>query len=264
MNIALGSDQSEDLFGISEVAKSAGVTSRTLRHYDQIGLLTPTHVEANGYRYYSPSDLVRLQRILLLRQLGLKLDVISDVLALKQDQTLALETHVQDLIRQREHIDRQINALHHTINSLTTGEKMNLDSTFEGFNEQYKDEVITRWGEKSYKESNQWWTGKTEDERRGFMAEVKELNEAWAAAGRAGVQAEEEAAQQLASRHVQWLRSVPGTPAASSDRDQERMYILGLAEMYVADERFAKNYEGYAELVRDALKVFVTRNNDES
>lgn len=264
MNNAFDSDLQEELFGISDVAKSAGVTSRTLRHYDQIGLLTPTHVEANGYRYYSPSDIVRLQRILLLRQLGLKLDVISDILALKQDQTLALEIHVQDLIRQREHIDRQINALHHTINSLNTGEKMNLDSTFEGFNEQYKDEVITRWGEKSYKESNKWWTGKSEEERRTFMAEVKELNNAWAAAGRAGAQAEDETAQQLASRHIQWLRSVPGTPAASADPVQERMYILGLAEMYVADERFAKNYQGYAELVRDALKVFVDENNEES
>lgn len=257
MNNISAATQGSSAFSIAEVAKAAGVTSRTLRHYDHIGLLTPAYTAANGYRFYTQAELVRLQRILLLRQLGLGLETIGDVLDSKRDQELALRTHVEDLLRQRENLDRQISALHHTINSLSTGEAMNLDAAFEGFNEQYKDEVTARWGADAYKKSNDWWRSKSVEERSDFMALVKGLNEDWAAVGESGAAPDSEAAQELAARHVRWLRSVPGTPAATGDPLQLKMYVLGLAEMYVADERFAKNYQGHAPLVRDALQIFM-------
>lgn len=253
----------DEAFSIAEVAKAAGITSRTLRHYDHIGLLPPAYVAQNGYRFYGQEELIRLQRILLLRQLGLALDTIGEVLDSKQDQARALETHVQDLQRQREKLDRQINALHHTIDVLATGETMNLDSAFEGFNDQYKDEVTERWGAEAYKKSNDWWRSKTAAERSNFMELVKELNHDWSAAGDSGAAPGDAVAQELAARHVQWLRSVPGTPASSGDPEELKMYVLGLADMYVADERFAKNYRGHAPLVRDALKIFVAQLSEE-
>jgi DNA-binding transcriptional MerR regulator len=67
-------------WSIAEVARMSGVTSRTLRHYDQIGLLPPTWIASNGYRHYEEDDLLRLQQILLLRELGLGLAEIASVL----------------------------------------------------------------------------------------------------------------------------------------------------------------------------------------
>ncbi|WP_242087225.1 MerR family transcriptional regulator, partial [Microbacterium lacticum] len=77
-----------------EVARLAGTTSRTLRHYDAIGLLSPTRVGANGYRYYDSDALVRLQRILLMRELGLGLPQIADVLARPATVDEALVQHL--------------------------------------------------------------------------------------------------------------------------------------------------------------------------
>src|SRR5699024_7377275 len=127
-----------------------------------------------------------------------------------------------------------------------------LDSAFEGFNEQYKDEVITRWGSGAYERSDKWWRSKNSAERTELMKHVEDLNHAWSSAGPSGIAADSDAAQQLAARHVDWLRSVPGTPAASGNPEQFRAYVLGLAELYVADERFARNYRGHADFVRNA------------
>ncbi len=71
---------SERDWSIQEIARLAGTTSRTLRHYDDIGLLPPSRIAANGYRHYDAAALVRLQRILLLRELGLGLPQIGEVL----------------------------------------------------------------------------------------------------------------------------------------------------------------------------------------
>ena len=80
------------LYGISDVARAAGTTSRTLRHYQDVGLLEPTRIGANGYRYYDDAALTRLQRILLLRQLGLGVAAIAEALD-RADDTNALRAH---------------------------------------------------------------------------------------------------------------------------------------------------------------------------
>ena len=80
-----------------EVVRASGVTSRTLRHYDEIGLLRPAAIAPNGHRWYEREQLVRLQRILLLRDLGLRLDVIADVLDGETDEVAALRRH-RDLL----------------------------------------------------------------------------------------------------------------------------------------------------------------------
>src|SRR5690606_41535889 len=98
-------------WSIQEVARAAGTTSRTLRHYDALGLLEPSRIGANGYRYYDQAALPRLQRILLLRPLGLGLSAIGRVLDGEQDQVAAPRRHLRHLQREREPIERQIDPL---------------------------------------------------------------------------------------------------------------------------------------------------------
>ncbi|MEU8075197.1 MerR family transcriptional regulator [Catellatospora citrea] len=82
-------------WSIQDVARLAGTTSRTLRHYDELGLLTPSRVGGNGYRVFDQDCLVRLQRILLLRELGLGLPAIAEVIdGGPQDTVAALYTHL--------------------------------------------------------------------------------------------------------------------------------------------------------------------------
>jgi DNA-binding transcriptional MerR regulator len=82
-------------WSIQDIARSAGTTSRTLRHYGAVGLLEPSRIGGNGYRYYDEQALVRLQRILLLRELGLGLPAIAEVLDGQRDSAAALETHLE-------------------------------------------------------------------------------------------------------------------------------------------------------------------------
>src|SRR5688572_20821811 len=112
-------------WSILEIARIAGTTSRALRHYDQIGLLAPSRIADNGYRYYDQACLVRLQRILLLRELGLGLDTIAEVLrAQERDVPRALEQHLQWLEHERKRLSRQITAVKHTIGKLKKGEPL--------------------------------------------------------------------------------------------------------------------------------------------
>lgn len=244
---------------ISEVARAAGVSSRTLRHYDHIGLLHPSWTADNGYRFYTRHELVRLQRILLMRQLGLKLETIGEIIDEHQDEISALQTHITELRNQRAALDAQINALRHTIQSLKSGESMNVDQAFDGFNEQYKDEVVARWSQESYVKSDQWWRGQSKGQQAAQLQLVKDLNEKWIQAGRSGIDPSGDQAQQIAAEHVAWLNSIPGTPGHEGDEAQLRQYVLGLAEMYVADERFAKNYEDQAPFVKASLERFMQK-----
>ena len=79
---------------IQDIAKVAGTTSRTLRHYDSVGLLEPSRIGSNGYRYYDEDALATLQRILMLRDLGLSIPAIGDVLSGQRDHTIALRQHL--------------------------------------------------------------------------------------------------------------------------------------------------------------------------
>src|SRR5690606_1477137 len=128
---------------IHEVTKVTGVTSRTLRHYDDVGLLTPSRTGTNGYRFYDDDALVRLQRILLLRELGLGLEEIGAVLDRETDEAVALRAHLDWIDAERDRLERQRAAVFRTINSLEGGGGVVAKEMFDGFDHsQYKDEVI--------------------------------------------------------------------------------------------------------------------------
>lgn len=249
-------------WSIQQIARFAGITSRTLRHYDEIGVVPPSRIGSNGYRYYDEHALVRLQRVLLLRELGLGLPSIAKILAHEEDEASALTTHLSLLRQQQDRLARQIAAVEHTITALQGGEDLMAETMFEGFDHtQYKDEVEQRWGNDSYARSDAWWRGISDEERSAWKVQVEQLGRDWiVAAEAADITAESPEAQELARRHIDWLRSVPGTPVAGPGGDLNA-YVRGLAEMYVADERFAANYGGVegASFVRDALLAYIER-----
>ena len=100
-------------WSIQDIARLAGTTSRTLRHYDDVGLLEPTRIGSNGYRYYDELALARLQRILMLRELGLGIPAIADVLAGQRDHAQALLSHLHWLQQEKDRLDRQIASVDH-------------------------------------------------------------------------------------------------------------------------------------------------------
>lgn len=254
-------------WAIHDVVRNTGITSRTLRHYDAIGLLPPSWVGPGGVRHYDEAALTRLQRILLLRDLGLSLTAIAQVLATAGSAESHLRKHLELLHLERERIDRQIRAVRRTITAHEKGTTMTKDM-FDGFDHaQHEEEVTQRWGREAWETSDAWWSAKTPQERRDWKAEVAELSAAWVAAAQGGEVPDGDAAQALAARHVAWLASVPGTPAASGDAAALAPYVEGLAHMYVADERFRVNYTGVdgevpggPEFVRDALLAYSRLN----
>jgi DNA-binding transcriptional MerR regulator len=259
-------------WSIQQIAKLAGTTSRTLRHYDDIGLLAPSSVGHNGYRHYDEAALVRLQRILLLRELGLGLPQITEVLAREQSEAHALESHLAWLRQEQDRLTRQIASVETTIDALRGGERLMAENMFDGFDHtQYKEEVEQRWGKKAYADSDRWWRGMSADEKKAWQQRVSDLGRDWIAAAERGVTADSAEAQALAKRHVEWLTGIPGTPAAASMGSvtvgsDVKAYVIGLGEMYVADPRFGANYAtsdggtAGAEFVRDALRVYAEAN----
>ena len=250
-------------WSVQQVARMAGTTGRTLRHYDDVGLLKPSRTGNNGYRYYGQESLVRLQRILLLRDLGLGLPAIADVLDREADAEQALGRHLEWLQQERDRLGRQIASVRHTIEELQAGGEIMAGKMFDGFDHtRYRDEVQQRWGKEAYAASDAWWRGMEAEAKAAWKEQAGRLGADWAAAAASGVPADSARAQALARRHVEWLKGVPGTPAAAAfgagagpDLGE---YVTGLGEMYVADSRFAANYGGAegAAFVRDALRIY--------
>jgi DNA-binding transcriptional MerR regulator len=239
-------------YGIAEVARLAGTTSRTLRHYGDVGLLEPSRVGANGYRYYDTAALTRLQRILMLRQLGLGVAAIGDVLDAADD-TSALRAHLQWLRAESDRLDRQIASVERTIASMEEGVPIMAEEMFDGFDHtKHKQEVVARWGAAAYADSDRWWRRLGTDGRQAYAAEHVEIAAGWAQLRDSGAPVDGPDAQALARRHHAWIAAGWGNKAPDADQ------LAGLAEMYVADERFAANYGGVqgATYVRDALTHF--------
>ena len=244
-------------WSIQEVARASGTTSRTLRHYDEIGLLKPARTGANGYRFYDPGALARLQRILLLRGLGLGLADIRRVLDGQADDVAALTGHLGELRREKDRIDRQIRSIETTIRKWKGGEHLMADEMFDGFDHtQYREEVEERWGRDAYARGDRWWRSMSETERHEFQERHLRIANDYGDASAAGLDPASDEVQSIARRHYEWLRAPVG--------DVTREYFEGLGQMYVDDPRFAANYArdgvAYAEYVRDAMRAFAERH----
>lgn len=245
------------LWTIQEVTRSTGLTSRTLRHYDRIGLLQPSATGPNGYRQYDEAALTRLQRILVLRQLGVPLRSIAAVLAGDTDDLEALRELRTRLREEVARLDRQLRSIERTIEKKEGGENLMAEDMFDGFDHtQYRQEVEERWGAQAYRQGDQWWRSLGDEGRKTFQAEESAIRSGLAAALEAGLDPASAEVQALVGRHYAWVAAAWGANAPSDEA------YLGLGEMYVADPRFAKHYGGPegAEYLRAAMRVYTTRS----
>lgn len=242
-------------WSIQEIVRSTGVTSRTLRHYQQVGLLVPTRTGHGGLRFYDREALLRLQRILVLRELGLGLPEIGGVLAEQVDVTDALREHVAQLERERRRLDRILDSVRSTMERLEQGEELMAETMFDGFDHaQYREEVEERWGKQAYAESDRWWRALSDAEKAEFREEIDALVAGFADTSARELPAEHEEVQALTARLHAWVGAGWGGKGPGADA------FVGLGDMYVADPRFGATFtvEGraFAEHVRDAMTVF--------
>ena len=243
-------------WSIQDIARLAGTTSRTLRHYGELGLLSPSRIGSNGYRYYDADALARLQRILLLRELGLGLPAIGDVMAGQERDAEALLTHLHWLQQEKQRLDRQIRAVETTIRKTEGGEQLMAAEVFEGFDHtRYEQEVTERWGRDAYQRGDRWWRSLSDAERQAFGQQQLDIAADFGRAHNAGEAVDSEGVQAITQRLYDWL-SVTGNTVTKE-------YFVGLGEMYVADPRFTANYDvhgvGTAAFIRDAMKVYAGR-----
>lgn len=244
-------------WSIQDLAKAAGTTSRTLRHYGQLGLLSPSRIGANGYRYYDQESLVRLQRILLLRELGLGLPAIAEVLAGEQDTAAALRAHLELLRQEQDRIRRQIESVTTTLYKTERGEQLMAAEVFDGFDHtRYKDEVIERWGKDAYESGDRWWRSLSAADKQAHVQTHLDIAADYGRAHAAGLAPDSDAVQAIVARHYDWIGVGPQRPSYE--------YFTGLGEMYVADPRFAANYDvhgdGTTEFVCAAMRAYAEAN----
>ena len=244
-------------WSIAEVARMARTTSRTLRHYHQIGLLEPARIGANGYRYYEREQLLRLQQILLLRELDVDLDTIGDILAGQQDPADALRAHQRRIAREQRRLERLQRTLGRTLAHIERGAPMPAENYFDAFGEKqkgYERELVERFRndarrhiEKSIERTKGW----TQDDWATAMDDFQILLGQIADLKRQAVPHDGDAVQALVADHHEWLARF-----WTADRDA----YAGLAELYARDDRFRVQIDavepGLASYFRDAMQIY--------
>ena len=245
-------------WSIAEVARMSKVTSRTLRHYDAIGLLTPARVGGNGYRYYEREQVLRLQQILLLRELGLGLETVGEVLDGRHRTVDVLRNHERWLRAEQERLALLATTVSKTIEELEGGDNVKMEELFEGFDAdrqaRYEEELVDRFGEgarehiaESKSKMKNW--DKAAADR--FMAEWQEIGSAFAALFDARVAVDAPEALEVTDRHYRWI-CLSWTPNRES--------YTGLGQLYVDAPDFKSQFdahgEGFAEYVRDAMAAY--------
>ncbi|WP_215774774.1 MerR family transcriptional regulator [Rathayibacter toxicus] len=219
---------------VHELAERAGISGRTLRHYHCIGLLEPDRVGFNGYRYYGPDAVARLQRILLLRDTGMPLADIAAVLDAAETPTAeveALQAHLTQLAEDREVLDRRICAVEHTLQMRREGREPGMDVLLEGFNDRYEVEVVRRWAREAFEASHRWWHAKSVRQQRDWQAGAQALLTRWAEIHEADHTPGSPVAQAHAADHMAWFADIPGTPTHVDDAQRSAAMVRGMADL---------------------------------
>ncbi len=129
------------MYTVKQISKLAGVTPRTLHHYDEIGLLKPSRVGENGYRYYGEESVLRLQQILFYRELDMPLEDIKKIMGRRDFDVLgALYSHKEALQKQVTRLNRLITTVDNTIHHLKGTTIMSEKGLFEGFSEEQQEQ----------------------------------------------------------------------------------------------------------------------------
>ncbi len=252
---------SRDMFTVKQLSKLAGVTPRTLHHYDAIGLLKPSRVGDNGYRYYGEESLLRLQQILFYRELDMPLDEIKQIMGRRDFDVLgALESHKDALKKRIERLNILLSTVDNTISHLKGKQTMSQKGLFEGFSEEEQeklaDEAAQKWDAETVRASSQKWKSYSDAEKKKILAEGKALYTDLAA-----VMSKDTASKEVQKVVAQWHKHLQYFWSPNDDQ------LLGLADLHNDDPRFKANYEklhpGLAEFMREAVKVYVRMKRKE-
>jgi DNA-binding transcriptional MerR regulator len=252
-------------YTIQKLASLAGVSTRTLRYYDEIGILKPARINSSGYRIYGQEEVNRLQQILFYRELGVGLDSIKEIVTAPTfDGATALREHREKLLEKREQLDLLITNVDKTI-ALTEGRiTMSNKEKFEGFKKKmvednekkYGKEIRDKYGKESVEASNAKVMNMTEEQYQEVTALAEQIHTTLAEAFKTGDPAGE-LAQEAADLHKQWLTYYW--------KDYSKEAHAGLAQMYVDDERFTAYYDkeqpGTAVFLRDAIHIYTGQKN---
>lgn len=248
-------------YTVQKLAQMAGVSSRTLRYYDEIGMLKPARINSSGYRIYGQDEVDRLQQILFYRELGVSLESIRDIVTAPSfNGVQALREHRERLLEKREQLDVLISNVEKTIALTEGGIKMMDKEKFEGFKqklvddneEKYGKEIREKYGDKTVNKSNQKVKGMSQEQHDEVTKLATEVIETLHAAFKTGDPAGE-LAQKAADLHRQWLCYFWDSYTKEAHD--------GLTQMYVDDPRFTAYYDekqpGAAEFLRDAVLVYI-------
>jgi DNA-binding transcriptional MerR regulator len=242
----------------AQVARMSKVTSRTLRHYDEIGLLRPAEVAGNGMRFYGREQLLRLQQILVLRDLGLSLEAISTIVNEGGDRIGQLRRHHRWLTDERERYDRLAHTAPATIRELEGGEAVRTDELFDNFDadrqSRYEAELVERYGDdvrpsiEQSKRNLAGWSkadaARIQGEWTSFTPRLVELIDAGAAV-------HDQRVQEIIAEHYRWVCNF-WTPNRES--------YPGLGNLYADSPEFRAQLDAghprLAEFLRDAMTAY--------
>jgi MerR family transcriptional regulator, thiopeptide resistance regulator len=246
---------------VGELARLAGVTVRTLHHYDRIGLVTPGDRTAAGYRNYSERDLDRLQQVLVYRELGFPLDEVATLLDDPDADPAAHLRRQHRLLRDRlERTQAMVAAVEKEMEARQMGISLTPEERFEVFGdwlpEEYEAEAEEKWGDtEAWAQSQRRTAAMSKADWLRVKAEGDDVERRFATALRDGVPADSGAAMDLAEEHRQQI--------SRNFYDCPPQMHAGLGRMYVEDERFTAHYEriapGLAQYVSTAVQANAAR-----
>ena len=249
-------------YSIQELSRLSGVTTRTLRWYDQIGLLKPSRVAESGYRYYGGAEVDRLQDILYYRALRVELARIKECLDDPSfDRLAALRNHLAALEAERERLEQLIRSVKDTIGAEERNEIMSDEQKFEAFKQRavahneevYGAEIRTKYGDQDVDEANAAVMNLTQEQYQEWTDLGREIQERLEAAVQARLSPESQEGKKICALHRQWLTLTGNRYDPARHR--------GIAELYVTDERFTGYYDkqvpGCARFLRDAVIYWV-------
>lgn len=249
-------------YTIKELAELAGTSTRTLRFYEEKGLLSPKRAGTGEYRIYREKEVDILQQILFFREMGFSLAQIEKALKEKNfDRIQAMEEQLQSLETEKQRLDRLIVTIRKTIQKEKGEIQMSDREKFEGLKKEmiaenekkYGKEIREKYGEVTVEESNRKMLNLSKEEYDRMQKLAKQINEKLVKAVREGVDYRSEAGKEIALLHKEWLGF--SWPSYSVEAHH------GLVQMYTADERFTAYYDaeqpGCAEFLKRAVEEHI-------
>ncbi|MCK8060089.1 MULTISPECIES: MerR family transcriptional regulator [unclassified Fusibacter] len=248
------------MYTVKQIADLAGISARTIRYYDEIGLLNPSDETAKGYRLYDTNAVDTLQQILFFRELGVALEEIKALMdSPEYDKFEALVGHRKRIHEKKERLDKILNLLDKSIEYYNGGVEMNDQEKFEGMkrrlieenDKKYGEEVSSRYGKEIYEASRKKVSGMSKEDFDGAALLEKSFLEQVMKAFEEGDPASESSMKAMQT-HKEWLMHYWGTYSKEAH--------AGLGTTYVQDERFKAYYDKYrsglAEFIHEALQEF--------